>query len=322
MAHPGFDFDRRRQLRDAALARSTLGYYQKAVSHFLNWYKVGKPLLPTIRCSDDADYVVSLYISDVHQVGGSRQQVMNARYGLRHYLPRKFTVLPYSDRMIKGWSRLTPSNSRLPLPWSVVVNMAGMLASEGMLRVAVGVLLAFECYLRINELLHLRVSDIFLPGDVSNALHGVSDQGSLRLRFTKTGRDKYVTIRSKEIMQLLKHVRRGLGPDDSLCGVKESMFRSLFKKVLDALDLKHLNFTPHSLRHGGATHDSLQDCSVDYIMERGRWAPNSPSAVRYMQSGRAIMSSTHIPLHISQTYDVLCKDLVRTLVRLSRDKSQ
>ena len=163
----------------------------------------------------------------------------------------------------------------------------------------IGVLVAFDAYLREGELLRLTVADVVLPhcpriGKVFSGRCG------LFLGFTKTGRDKFVEVVRPEVIflltQLVQVVRTtNSDPAAPLFSATPSAFLRAFKA-----EARALGFDPrtvvHSCRHGGATSDYLAGHSLEWIQHRGRWA-SLKSATHYIQMGRALlMSSTaHIP---------------------------
>lgn len=60
---------------------------------------------------------------------------------------------------MRGFGRLVPP--RPPMPWTVAVGLRCMVKAP----VAVGVLLSFDCYLRIGELMALVREDIAFGND-------------------------------------------------------------------------------------------------------------------------------------------------------------
>lgn len=70
--------------------------------------------------------------------------------------------------------------------------------------------------------------------------------------------------------------------------------RRAFHAALSWLHLTHVPFTLHSLRHGGATHDSLNGVPIANIIKKGRWSDPRSAAV-YLQTGRALFLSVDVP---------------------------
>ena len=70
-----------------------------------------------------------------------------------------------------------------------------------------------------------------------------------------------------------------------LFGFSAAVFRNAMAKARDALSLS-TSFTPHSLRHGHATHDYESGATVQDIAVRGRWR-TLDSLLIYVQCGPA-----------------------------------
>lgn len=157
---------------------------------------------------------------------------------------------------------------------------------RGFPRHALALLLAFDCYFRVSELLALRPCDVAL----------LSGSLAFRLRATKTGLNQSVIVRRVEVFNLclsylLPSDRSSQAP---LFPFSASAFRSLFQSGLRHFGLNGRGFVLHSLRHGGATSDYAEGRSMEWILERGRWA-SVRSARRYIQTGRALFIAANIP---------------------------
>jgi integrase len=189
------------------------------------------------------------------------------------------------------------------------VAIAGRLKGRGQPLHAIGVLLSFDCYLRIGELHGLRRSDIALRGDPRVNDLDNAPLASLRLRHTKTGPNQYVPVENPAVAALLAQVVTITAPGQLLFPAAPAAFRRAFKAACRDLGLSPL-YVPHSLRHGGATRDHMRGRSIEDIMERGRWA-SSKSARRYVQSGRALLCATDVPPRVKQLGAMISGDLAR-----------
>jgi integrase len=182
-----------------------------------------------------------------------------------------------------------------------------VLARQGELGYAVGVLLAFEGYLRIGELCNLLIADVLMPGDDRTGVQ--IDDVQLLLRNTKTGPNMWASIKNSLVVTLLKwylKMRKDAGAN-RLFNFNNGQFRRMFKKVCALLKLEG-NFVPHSLRHGKATHDFLSGVPLDSILILGRWAA-SKSARIYLQSGRAQLLAGYTPLWVADLAIILFTNL-------------
>jgi integrase len=134
------------------------------------------------------------------------------------------------------------------------------MASSGALRHAIGTLLSFDCFLRVGELVALKREDVADAGDVRLGVD--SDNMTLRLRFTKTGRDQWVVVKDTQVKQLVRLLLSSTKKGDFLFPFSTSSFRYHFKLACSTLGLSS-SYVPHSLRHGGDTRAHLLCMSMD-----------------------------------------------------------
>ena len=302
--------DDSRVLIFAAMTRETQRRYARAAVAFAAWL-LDQP--PTVR-SLPMDTALCHFVHSCFARGLPRSVAANAVYGVQTAMGGVRGTLVDSTRALKGWERLEPSVQRPPLLWELAVAVAVRLARARHLSAAIAVLLAFDCYLRIGELLAVRVCDVALPRDSRS---GVVDQCIIALPRTKTGTNQSVVVRHPHITSLLSvlvRVRRRVDGDGALVfALSQARFRSLFTRACAALGLS-APYTPHSLRHGGATHDYVRGVPIADIMARGRWR-GQQSAARYIQSGRAQLLATRVPAEVMRRAGALAMDVHRAVVR-------
>lgn len=224
--------------------------------------------------------------------------------GIKHHIPRTLQSL-------KGYNRLLPSKQRPPLPWTATVMMAVWLSSRGYLRTAIAILISFDCYLRSGELMQLRYEHIAIGNDPRLGLED-SDRVHIRLPHTKTGDEKGVEVDHPEVKLLAQALKFITRPGDKLLPYSVDTYRRRFKQATAALGLSSL-YTPHSLRHGGATRDYLMGKPITDVMAKGRWAA-SKSAQHYIQMGRQLMMSLEIPESVAVAGQVAVKSIIHTLI--------
>lgn len=277
-------------LLDAAYAPATLKKYNTAVNLFLSSCLTLRedPSTPS-----DLDQVLHSFITDLYLSGGSKSTASDLLYGLLRLLPELKGRLPLSTLALKGWSRLNPAVSYPPLTWDLCCLIAFRLAAGRQWSLAVATLLAFDCLLRVSELVGLRVGDVADSGDprIGTRFSGMA----LRLRHTKTGPNQWVIVRSPAVVSLLRTLLResSASPETLLFPVTSDVFRRRFKKACSQLCLSD-GYVPHSLRHGGATALFIAGEGVEDIMLRGRWTSNK-SARRYIQAGPSLLLQQRVP---------------------------
>jgi integrase len=308
MMRPGFASSDKRFLISAAYAPSTLTRYSNAVSSFLAWCRRVYPGFdPSTAAEFDillTDYFHNLFVS---QQGMGKGQAQMTFSGVLMHLPLLKQHLHLSSLSLRGWKRLIPAQPYPPLTWELSCAIAVRLCLDGHFLAGVGVLLAFDCFLRIGELLALRYEDVADAGDS----RFVSVDMAVRLRHTKTGPNQLVVVQSPEVKHLVRYVLRGTAKGGCLFPYSSGVFRLRFKQACRSLGLSS-SYVPHSLRHGGATRAHLRGVSLEDILQRGRWA-STQSARRYVQAGRSLLLSVAVPPRVQALSISISKRLLQHL---------
>ena len=176
---------------------------------------------------------------------------------------------------------------------------------------AIGVLLSFDCLLRVGELVGLLREDAADHDDPRLGGTGLTRTFSLRLRHTKTGPNKWTMVSDPAVVQLLRLVYEKTEPKQPLFPFSAAQLRAAFHESVAALGLAR-SYVLHSLRHGGASHLYLSGMSIENVLERGRWA-SSKSARHYIQASRALLLAVDVPPLAAQTARTLASDVLRSL---------
>lgn len=283
------------------VAYATYSAYRRAVDHFMRDCNLEYPYLRRLTVNS-IDRRFAAWIEGQYDQHGTRaiQRSENARNGLHIFVPKTRRRLTRADVALRSWRRQKNTVSYPPIPRNVATLLAARLARCGQLHAALAVLLSFDCYLRINECLQLRRSDVRIP--VDHRLGEPYKHCALFLRKTKTGKNLSVEVYDPAIARLLHRYFLSLPHADTrLFAFSEAAFRqSHVKGMLDQMGLGHLHFVPHSFRHGGATHDFVsRRKSPEYVRNRGRWR-SQQSADRYMQQLAAVDLTFTIPADVDQ----------------------
>jgi integrase len=304
MSRPASD----RFLLGDSLQPSSKAKYISALRNFVNWCFENRYVANSFEQLDEllADYIH--YLFEVGE-GSGKGEACCLVYGVIKFLPRSKFELLTAQACLAGWLKKFPSIPYPPLTWPLSVAISVQLLRMYEPRAAIGVLLAFDCFLRCGELVNLHAKDVADAGD-----HRLGTEYSgmaLRLRKTKTGSNQWVEVDDPAVKLLVRVLLQSCPSKRSLLfPFTSSHFRSLFKQAVQSLGLQH-NYIPHSLRHGGATRWHLLGRSMEDIMVRGRWA-SSKSARRYVQSGRALLLSLHIPEAVAVAAQVFADNLLST----------
>ena len=229
-----------------------------------------------------------------------RQHAANTRSAVLLFLPNGRWSLNGSARALKGWARQRPSKQRPPMPWdlaTILVNEFGrrnQLEHEWIFRAC------FEGYLRLSEAVGVKREDLDVSGQ----------EGILALPKSKAGLNKSVVVHGGDWLDLTKKLlKRPPNHRSNLVSVSAQSFRSALKKALRKLGIKRVTFTPHSLRHGGATRDFMLGVPMADIVVRGRWA-QAKIASRYIQQGRALLVKLDLPKKLRSKMRRVSKQLL------------
>jgi integrase len=303
----------------SAFASSTVSLYSSAVSRYLAYcasttHRGRHTSIPALDACVQ-EYICTLY--HVH-CGKNRQLAVNTVYGLYMRLPSIAEQLRGSESLLRGWKRLRPSISYPPITWPLTVLVARTLAASGYRDCAIAVLVSFDGLLRVGELCAVKVADVSVLGDRRRGDAGALQPGNrasfgrlcIRLATTKTGSNQTAELYDHHVTQLLsRHIRNRHGEELVFAFPatdRANYFRTALHTACSALRIDAIGFTPHSLRHGGATHaHSHMGQSIEQVMHRGRWRSND-SCRTYIQSGTAALLTQQVPADVlRQAQDVM-----------------
>lgn len=266
-----------------AVTAKTAARYTNAAERFVQWVTDTGDDAATAA---DFDALLVEYCQYLFESGHGKSLAAMTLSGLLHFCPWLVHELPMARRALKGWTKRCPSVPWPPVTWPVAVAVAVRMVINGSMAGGIGVLLAFDCLLRVGELVSLRACDIVEAGD--KRVGGGFDGMWLRLARTKTGTNKSVRVRSEAVRVLVRRAIAGMPPTNRLYPFTVSTFRRSFKVAAAQLGVSS-DVVVHSLRHGGATH-LFTECKMDIaaIAEHGRWA-SVDSARHYLQACRALL---------------------------------
>ena len=279
----------KRFLVNAALKAATRSKYLGAIAEFLAW---ADTLGEEPADLTELDELGCDYLHHLYDTNRGRSTAANLLFGLKFYLPAARRRLHRMTLALRGWERLHPSVSFPPLTWELCCAMAVRATKAGYPTHGLGMLLQFDCLLRLSELVGLQRQDIVFEGDPR---YPREFKGCLLcLRSTKTGRDQSVTVEDPHVLALLRERCADLQPTDRVFDFRADNYRRVFKRVAGALGLSG-RYVPHSCRHGGATRLYQRDpLSIEAIKLRGRWK-SVESAKRYIQQGVVLLSTVTVP---------------------------
>jgi len=308
----------------SSIAITTNKKYEKALANFKQYLLSNYQIKLHQLSPSELDILLSNYIHYLHSMNISMSTAINTLCSIRRSTAFG-SLLHHSSLAIKGWIKIHNDNYKLnrpPLTWEVTILITIVMAKSGFYSAAIGTLLSFHTYLRINEMCSLRICDILFTGDARLGYRSSSNQlevyGSLRLNFTKTGRNQQVTILDSRIAELLKqwieHVKSNANviSTNLVFSLTTSKYRSIFHSSCIVLGLQSVGYTPHSLRHGGCTFDHMRGVHVQDLMQRGRWKSQT-ALTTYVQAGSVLLFDTHLSDQMFKAARIFDQQLVKVL---------
>lgn len=280
-----------RALAWLALSPASFIIYKRIYTHWYRYVLLTKMDVATARAVDRAiaNWVYDVIYKD-EQPSSYAFTIISA---VSAFVPHmQYVVKPFAlaARTIAGLRVTRKPSSKIPLSWPMAHFFAFSLQKMvglGYANVDLIILLSHHCLLRANEALALQKRDIVFSTDVHTG-------AALVLHSTKTGDNQMVTISNPFLVSLLRKRLVHLRDGDRLTPVPYARYC----KAFHAVKVGH-TFTPHCLRHGGATAAALAGASLDSIMERGRWLC-ATSARRYIKAGKTILLKTQLPPKVTE----------------------
>lgn len=282
------------RLEHCKVASTTLVRYKQCIRNFLIYCRSNHIILDN---SVQLDNALADYINDLYTNGDSLTTAEHTLYAILFFCPEYKNKLHTTVSAIDGWRRIKPHRSHPPLTWPLTALLSVAMAINGHIQHSIATLVAFDGFLRIGEMIRLQTSDIqIIPHDSSRI--------NIAIAKAKTGKNQSVVIYNPHVIAILrtyiKHRRKA--KKVALFDLSEQQYRTIFSRTIAALGLSHMEFTPHSLRHGAATWAYFMGEDINNILARGRWTTDK-ARQRYIQTTRAILIRQQIPRRIQRTAD-------------------
>lgn len=268
------------------LAKSTFRAYQKAMKELLDFAKASN--------KDNLNHLDDIVVDFIFHLPEERRKTALEKLlaDIGHFLPKMKDSLHVARRLSKQLKKSYIPTTKPPMLFDVLLMIIRTLLLGKKGGSAMALWLQFECFLRPNELCELTTEDVAFPGN--NALGNFIKCGVILLRCTKTGPMQIVELRRKDTIDLMKR----------LVAIKEkgqklfpqyTKLSNNFAWALQKIGLQNIGYTLHSIRHGAATQNFLNEGfeAIPAIMHRGRW--ESKAVKKYLQSGAALLVNTRLP---------------------------
>ena len=275
------------RLTDLVVKSGTLRKYHHHFNRFFEWahaneFDLVSPL--------NVDTAAAQYVESLWADGYGRAEASYVLASIQFMLPQMKHTLPLSWRLLKTWTKHELPTRAVPLDARSATAFAGLFWFWGEHRLAAGILVAFDFFLRTGELFTLQRSQVeFFPR-----------QASIQLQQTKSSALRLHSERllawDKTAVVALHFLCRNLLPGDFLLPTSAVRFRSLWHRAVSFFLLQDFYIQPYSLRRGGATSAFRLGATFDQLLVRGRWS-NQKTARIYIDE--ALQQSAH--LHFSSS---------------------
>jgi hypothetical protein len=286
--------DRAKTDKHAALRRSnasaqTKATYLKAVNDFTAW---ARPRHLVLQHPDLVRHM-ELYSVQLASTGLGPAAGRNLLYGWLFFKSENYEkdLLELSNmkRTINGWSKEVMEEERDPAPLEVLWWMGVWFPFNGMLSVALCLVLQLDGYMRPTEALELTEDQIIKPAPLAGAQYATSYSAHLapqtRGKRSKAGQvdDSFVfgTKGRMWVVNVVKGLARRTRKGAHLFPGTLASYERAFQKASRALKIEALGITPHVVRHTGPSNDRLFNLRpLSEVMKRGRWG-HIKSCTRY-----------------------------------------
>jgi len=254
----------------------TLANYQKHWGAFLKWCRVKASDITNMAILDSQ---VTAYLEFLYLEGEDLSAANYLVASVMFHVPgcKGLSTLPKAQQSMKGWRRLCPPRSRMPIPLEAIALLAESATHQKLPQIALVLLLTFFLYLRPGEAFKLRVQDIVRP--VKRAGKGYKFF-SVLLHPTEQGIPSK-TLQWDEMLTLDLAVRNFLGP-----------------ALVQTLELDH---RPKQSRAFTVTLDQVNEFMKDNWHLLGLSPLGAPHMYRLRHGGGLIRSDQSVKTNVRDT---------------------
>ena len=202
-------------------------------------------------------------------------------------------ALPRFKRAMKGWRRLNPQQTRLPMPEFLKSATSAVMLQKGWKEEALFNETTFSTYARPGETLRVMAEDIVEKNadfDHTMIVLGPLERGES----SKVGiYDETLVLDDSRapwlgmlLVRLAKFKLQQEGEEAELWNFEAETYRAKWREAVSLLGIGEIAVNPYQNRHGGASRDHMMKLRpIPNIQRRGRWATDSSTRV-YDKPGR------------------------------------
>jgi hypothetical protein len=252
---------------------------------------------PDLDTEENLDIALCEYGDHMYLNGESNSAGHKLKAALEFFRPEAARAgvlkLPRFKRSLKGWRRLAPTQTRLPMVEFLKSCISGLMMHQGWLEMALFNEVTFSTYARPGEMMRVMAVDVVQKNDqyhhhvivLSPFERGISSKTSIfdevlvldDTRMPELG-DLVVDWAKERIQQE--------GEEASLWSFRAEQFLKVWRACVQVLEVSDIAVSPYQNRHGGASRDHLLKLrSIPSIQRRGRWATDTSARI-YDKPGR------------------------------------
>ena len=277
-----------------SVREATANEYEKIFARVLEWES--HHLGAVAETSADMDWVLTNLIDEWYLEGesfGMASKAVAATVFFRSKFGRgKACQLDGARQALRGWRRLEPPLSRLPLSWPILAMLINEMVRLGFREAGVVTALMFFTYFRPSEPFKLRVKDLVPPTPQAGGSHKL---WSLTLHAFEGGQasktqefDEGVLLdrpASFFLGPVMQKIARDKKPSDLLFGITQTALGTALREAFLAVPSHKLERpTLYQVRHSGASVEFADKVrTLAEIQRRGRW--RAVQSVRRYEKG-------------------------------------
>ena len=299
------------RLEMASVGKAQREQYARYLSSFKDFCLECEQEWPPV----DADWMLAdffdLMYLDGHSLAVGEKVIASVEFAFIHLKGK----LHRAKRALRGWRKLAPPKSRLPLPKPIAYGLAMIMLAQGKRSMALKLLLDFDLYLRPAEGMDILAEHVIKPVPGAGKQY---QKYSVIIRDQELGVPDKTGIFDNTLILNNPHTERWLGPHllalakrvtkgHHIFNFTGDQFREQFQQAGRLLDIADLQ--TYQLRHGGASEDLNSRCrSYNEVKERGRWRTDT-SVRRYAKTGKIQQMLSQLSAHHLE----YCKKAVRVM---------
>lgn len=249
-------------------------------------------LLP-LRNEAELDIAVSDFMDELYLNGEGVDAGNKLRAALEYDRPEAARAgslnLPKTKSALKGWRKLAPGQTRMPMLEFLKSGISGVLIHLGFRDMALFNEISFSTYAHPGELLRLMPEDV-VPRNNSFA-HDVLILGPIeRGQGSKAGiYDETLILddtRAAFLGPLMVQLAKRRIKEDKLWDFTAASFLKKWRQAVEIMQIADVAHSPYQNRHGGASRDLMMKLrSLPAIQRKGRWASDASARI-YGKPGR------------------------------------